>query len=365
MIIFAGGGSGGHIIPALAIAEEMGLGKSERLVFVCSDRKLDSELLTREGVEFRVVPAKPVALRPRGLWRFLRSWGPSVRAGRALIREGKKSGRVVVVATGGFVAAPIARAARVEGVPVVLVNLDAVPGKANRLVARRADVLYSAAPVVGPSAGLPWRIVPPIVRRSAMATNPAGENRARFGLEPGVKTLLVTGGSQGAVSVNRVVMRAVKERRGAFDGWQVIHQCGRGEEEAVEAVYRESGVRCVVRAFFERMGEAWTAADLAVSRAGAGGVAEAWAYGVPTLFLPNPYHTDEHQRLNAMRLVEAGGAVVVKDRVEAGLNTEAVEALVGLMGDSEKRGKMKERLRGLGPADGAGRVADGVREVLA
>jgi UDP-N-acetylglucosamine--N-acetylmuramyl-(pentapeptide) pyrophosphoryl-undecaprenol N-acetylglucosamine transferase len=133
----------------------------------------------------------------------------------------------------------------------------------------------------------------------------------------------------------------------------------------VEAVYGESGVRCVVRAFFERMGEAWTAADLAVSRAGAGGVAEAWAYGVPTLFLPNPYHKDEHQRLNAMRLVEAGGAVVVRDRVDAGLNTEAVEALAGLMGDSEKREKMMARLRGLGPADGAERVAGGVREVLA
>src|SRR5687768_4098127 len=114
MIIFAGGGSGGHIIPALAIYEE--LGGKRPAIFVCSDRPLDSQLLTREGVNFQVVPAKPVSLRPKGLYRFLRAWGPSVRIGRDLIRRAKAQGHnPCIVATGGFVAAPIAQAARAEG----------------------------------------------------------------------------------------------------------------------------------------------------------------------------------------------------------------------------------------------------------
>ncbi len=354
MIIFAGGGSGGHIIPALAIYEELGAGR--RAVFVCSDRPLDAAILKREGVDFRVVPAKPMAKSVRGMYRFVRGWGPSVRAGRKLIREAGRDVRVV--AMGGFVAAPIAQAARAEGVGVTLVNLDAVPGKANRLIAKRAEVLFSAAKVVGPASTLAWRLVPPIVRRSSLTNETAAECRRALGLDPSRSTLLVTGGSQGAVSVNQVVLRAVRERREAFVGeWQVIHQTGRGEDAAAHAAYDAAGITSVVRPFFDQMGRAWAAADLAVSRAGAGGVADAWAYRVPTLFLPNPYHRDQHQRHNAARLVEAGAAVIERDLIEAGQNTSAVDRLVRLLGDERARREMKARLEAMGPADGAAQIS--------
>src|ERR1043165_2651250 len=228
-VVFAGGGSGGHIFPALAIDEELRrlAGNDTTSVFVCSDRALDEQIMKREKVAYRVIPAKPISTRPRGLIRFLMNWGPSVRAGRSLIRELRGShDRVHVVAMGGFVAAPIARAARSEHVPVTLVNMDAVPGKANRLIARSVKDVVSCVPVVGPCARLDWPVVPPIVRPSALASLDAAACRRALGLEASKKTLLVTGGSQGAVTINRTVLGVA--RAGALAGWQVIHQIGRG-----------------------------------------------------------------------------------------------------------------------------------------
>lgn len=359
--LFAGGGSGGHIFPALAIFEELAaLTHGEAAaVFVCSDRPLDTQILTRERLNFRVIPAKPVAASPRGIMRFARYWGPSVRAGRSLIREMRSEhGGVRVVAMGGFVAAPIARAARAEDAPIVMVNLDAVPGKANRLIVRSVRDVVTTVPVVGPCARRGWTVIPPIVRRSAMTDRSPAECRGSLGLDPAKKTLLVTGGSQGAVSINRTVLRAVKDHAAAFDGWQVIHQTGKGEEPGAAAAYQEAGVPAVVRAFFERMGEAWRASDLALSRAGAGGVADAWAYHVPTLFMPNPYHKDQHQRFNAEHLAKRGAAQIVEDRIDESANARlAGEALTELIVGDDRRDSLRSALESLGPADGAVRVA--------
>lgn len=363
--VFAGGGSGGHIFPGLAIFEELTAqtGEAAAAVFVCSDRPLDSQVLKREAVDFRIIPAKPISMRPRGLLRFARSWGPSVRAGRALIREMReKHGSVKVLAMGGFVAAPVARAAKAEGAPVILVNMDAVPGKANRLIARSVNTVISAAEVVGPCAGRGWPVVPPIVRRSALTTLTPQECRARFGLDPNRKTLLVTGGSQGAISINQTVVGILADHAGELAGWQVIHQSGKGEESALAAAYQKAGVPAVVRAFIDNMGEAWRASDLAVSRAGAGGVADAWAYHIPTLFMPNPYHKDQHQKHNAARLIRVGAAQVVDDRIQASENAAlAGKALRELVANAQTRRDMQEALEKLGAADGAGRIA---RELL-
>ncbi len=359
-IVFAGGGSGGHIFPALAIHEELQrlTGGATRDVFVCSKRPLDSKILTREGVEFLAAPAQPISMRPRGLLRFMRGWGPSVRLGRKLIRELRDKGEVQVVAMGGFVAAPIAQAAIRERVTVMLVNMDAVPGKANRLIARRVPKVISCIAVTGPCAQFQWPVVPPIVRPSALTPKSPQECRSGFGLDPGARTLLITGGSQGAITLNRTVLRTAKDFRAAFDGWQIIHQTGKSEDSAARAAYSELGIRAIVEPFFEQMGEAWRASDLALSRAGAGGIADAWAYQIPTLFMPNPYHKDQHQKHNAARLVASGAAVMVDDLIDEDANARlAGAALIEHMRDHAARASMRDALARLGPADGAVRIA--------
>jgi UDP-N-acetylglucosamine--N-acetylmuramyl-(pentapeptide) pyrophosphoryl-undecaprenol N-acetylglucosamine transferase len=358
--VFAGGGSGGHIFPALAIHEALTAKSSDiAAVFVCSNRPLDAQILTREKRDFRIVPARPISLRPRGLIAFMRGWGPSVRAGRSLIREMKSMhGNVQVVAMGGFVAAPIAQAARSERRPVTLVNLDAVPGKANRLIARQADRIISAVPVVGPCERLNWPVVPPIVRAGTISGSDAAACRVELGLDPGRPTLLVTGGSQGAVSINQTVLATLRQFPDALAVWQVIHQTGQGEDQDAALAYQDAGIRAIVQPFFESMGEAWRASDLAVSRAGAGGVAEAWAYGVPTLFMPNPYHKDRHQRHNAARLEQAGAARIVEDKIDAAANAAlAGRELAELLTNTKLRHAMKSALARLGPADGAAQIA--------
>jgi len=373
-VIFAGGGTGGHIFPGLAIAEQLDAIASEpgtggpgqvRRVFLCSDRAGDARILGEEEQAFDAVPARAFSLRPSLALRFARGWAPSVRAAAGVIERERGAGRrVVLAAMGGFVAAPCARAARRARVPVLLVNLDAVPGKANRWIARGAARALSSAdsPHVR---RLGWEVIPPIVRRAALPPGPSGVCRALLGLDPDRPTLLVTGASQGAGTINRLMLRMLRAEAAAFRAWQVVHQTGAEGVEEIRAAYQSAGVRAHVSAFLRPMGPAWGAADLALSRAGAGSVAEAWANRVPTLFLPYPFHRDEHQRHNADPLVRAGSAVVSRDRVDAARNAaEGGRVLLRLMADAGARARMRAAFEALGPADGAARAARAVAELF-
>jgi len=360
--IFAGGGSGGHLYPGLAIAERIAERDPDaETLFICSDKPLDGRLLAAEGAAFRPIPARPFSPRPLALLRLLRNWGACIRLSREAIRELRREDLdVSVVAMGGYVAAPAVRAARVERAPVTLVNLDATPGKANRWIARCAAQRFTAAPIDG--VGADWTVVPPIVRRAAVADAPAQECRRRIGLDPELPTLLVTGASQGATSINALLAALADARPELFSGWQVYHQSGEKEGDmgprGLGEAYEAAGVRAVIEPFCHDMAAAWGGADLAVSRCGAGNVGEVWANAVPTLFLPYPFHRDQHQKHNARPLVEAGGAELVEDRVDPRANLEhAGDALAALLSDAPKRERMREALRRLGPADGADRVA--------
>lgn len=361
--VLAGGGTGGHIFPNLAIAEQLEslLGRRPRCVFAVSARPLDAQILKDESREFEVIPAEPFVLRPRGLLKFLNSWGRSVRATRELLQKLKREhGRVDVVATGGFVSAPVAQAARVERVPVTLVNLDATPGRANRWIARHAARVFTAAEA--PSVG--WPAIRPLVRAAAMAPGDARACRTKLGLDPDRPVLFVTGASQGAGTINKLLVALVEKHASDFvsRGWQVIHQTGpRTDAKDIEnsrGAMKSAGIPAIVEPFFREMGVAWGAADLALSRSGAGSVAEAWANATPSVFLPYPYHKDQHQRANAAILLRAGACVVEDDLIDPEKNAgRAGATLLELMRDDAKREAMRAALKSLGPADGASTVA--------
>ncbi|RNC82434.1 MAG: UDP-N-acetylglucosamine--N-acetylmuramyl-(pentapeptide) pyrophosphoryl-undecaprenol N-acetylglucosamine transferase [Phycisphaera sp.] len=362
-VVFAGGGTGGHIQPNLAIAEQLAvlIPESVRGTFVTSERSIDAKVLADEAIEGLgfdqlVSPAKPIAMKPMALARFVLNWGGSVRAGRRAIRELKETcDRVVVVSTGGFVSPGVAMGARAEGVPSVLVNLDAVPGKANRLMQRWATRQLTSAP----TSDARLERIAPIVRRRMLDPPSQEEARAHFGFDVSRHTLLVTGGSQGAQSVNDFVVRALKELKGDVDlaSWQVIHQCGKDAEESLTERYDALGVPAWVGAYIERMDLAFAASDAAVTRGGAGTIADLWATRTPALVLPYPYHTDEHQKVNAKELAEAGGVSVGSDRIEPGANVrENLEKLRKLLNPDSRR-EMSVAIKGLGAADGARSVA--------
>jgi UDP-N-acetylglucosamine--N-acetylmuramyl-(pentapeptide) pyrophosphoryl-undecaprenol N-acetylglucosamine transferase len=333
--VFAGGGSGGHLSPGLAVAERLGeLDPSSRAYFVCSRRDVDRTMLTRADVTFEPIPGSPLSLRPRGFLRFARDFIRSRRAAGDILH---RLAAERVVALGGFVAAPAVAAAAGRRTPVTLINLDTPPGKANRWIARRCQQVLSAVPVPR-MPRFAHQVVGMPVRRRALAPGPPDVCRRELGLDPALPMLLVTGASQGARSINALLAALVARDASPLDGWQVLHLSGPGDEQGLADAYRSAGVRAQVRPFLDEMGLAWGAAELAISRAGASSVAEAWANAVPTIFLPYPHHRDRHQMHNAEPMAEAGGAVLEVDRVDRGENLRGAGATIRriLLSDAQR-----------------------------
>jgi UDP-N-acetylglucosamine--N-acetylmuramyl-(pentapeptide) pyrophosphoryl-undecaprenol N-acetylglucosamine transferase len=352
------------VYPALAIAERLAeRPDAPQLHFFASDRAVDAAILNEAKASFTALPVRPIPSRPWRLPGFLLAYWRSKRLARRRLEELEAR---CVVSTGGFVSGPVVAAAHAMGLRVILVNLDAVPGKANRHVARRCTQVFSVypTPVFGRATpiGLP-------LRRAALAATDPGECRRWLGLEVDRPTLLITGASQGAGSLNDLMLELASRPgfaslfaargQGAASGWQVLHLAGAGKAEALKREYDSRQVRAVVMDFCHQMGLAWGAADLAISRAGAGSVAEIAANGVPALFLPYPHHKDQHQRHNARPLVEAGAALMAEDRIDPRANADALlPLLTELMRSAEARRAMRDKLLAMRGGDGASIVAD-------
>lgn len=357
-VVFAGGGSGGHISPGLAVAEELQATNAAVLPrFICSTRPIDSQMLTQAGAAFDPLAAHPFSLRPRLLAQFLLGWRGSVKAASRILETHAAR---AVVSLGGFVTPPVATAARRLRIPLLLLNLDATPGKANRWVARRAALVLSAVPTPGLPA-FASRIVGMPIRRIALAPASAAECRAELGLEPDRKTLLITGASQGSAGMNAAMAMFAQRNTRLLDEWQILHLCGQRRPEDLSALaesYRAAGVRAAVVPFMHRMGLAWGAADLAVSRAGANSVAEAAANLVPTLFIPYPFHKDLHQIRNVQPLLDAGAAAMVLEDGDPEKTADALGgSLLDLVSKSLRRTAIRAALERLPRPQSAAAVA--------
>ncbi len=355
VILFAGGGSGGHIFPNVAILERL---RENRVPvgphFLVSDRNTDAMMLKRMGYPYTALSAQPFRITPAELFSFYQGFKQARRETLEVIR---RTGAVAMVATGGFVSAPAVAAARLAKVPVALVNLDATPGKANRRMAKDAAVIFS----VYDTDKLPKaRTIGVPLRRSSLAMELPGKARYELGLRPELNTLFITAGSQGAMTINRLMMELCTrtEARKALGDWQVLHLTGERDREEVAAAYRQACIRAVVEPFCNHMGLAWSAATLAISRAGAGSVAEVWANAVPTIFLPYPFHRDQHQRRNCEPLVNAGAALLMSDRIDPIVNaSQLIGPLSALMRNITQRERMAKIMRDNPPRDGATAIA--------
>lgn len=341
-ILFAGGGTGGHISPGLALAEQIAdLAPERRRLFACSERPIDARMLTAANERFITIPAAPFSVRPGGFLRFLRAWNRSKRAARELFDRESVG---IVVALGGFVAAPVIAAANRSDLPTVMINLDVVPGKANRWLGTHCDTIVSAVETPDFPAFSKQLIGMPLRQRAIAAQSPA-ECRRALELAPDRKTLLITGASQGAQSLNEFVLTILAQYPETFRPWQFLHLAGPDRADGLQARYAELGATARVIPFLDEMGLAWGAADLAFSRAGANSVAEAWTNAVPTVFFPYPWHRDRHQYANAEPMVRAGGAIVVDDLIEPARNAQQHWPLIrAIMEDPEALPTMRQSL---------------------
>jgi UDP-N-acetylglucosamine--N-acetylmuramyl-(pentapeptide) pyrophosphoryl-undecaprenol N-acetylglucosamine transferase len=337
-VVIACGGTGGHLFPGLAVAEEL-LRRDCRVTLMVSPKEIDQQAVASiSGMGVVTLPA--VGLTRGGWLGFLSGFGKSYRLARRLFKLQRPD---VVLAMGGFVSAPPIVAGKRCGAKTFLHESNSIPGRANRWLARWVDgafVYFSTAAeqlradrveVVG----MPVR--PPFLQPLG-----AAEARMTLGLNPNAPLLLIMGGSQGASKINDLALAAVTPLRQAAPDLQFMHLTGARDLEKVRAGYQGHNVPALVRAFFDDMSVALAAADVAVSRAGASSLAELAARQLPAVLIPYPTAADNHQHFNALAFLRSGAARMVQQ--ETATPELLAREILDLLRDASKRADMRQAL---------------------
>ena len=351
-IWLAGGGTGGHLCPGMALADELtALCPEAEIGFLGTNEGLDREMLWGSGYRLKILAAgrgSPLSWRrPANLPRFLLAlW----QVGRLFARERPD----LVAALGGFAAAAPGIMARLMGIPLVILEQNTVPGRVNRLLSGWAKAIFSQFAEAGSR-----------FPRSSAAFSHSGSPLRRPFLEllarPPCRgdSLLVMGGSQGARRLNEIVADSARRIVGET-GCRLIHVAGPGNEAELRRRYFRAGVDAEVHGFHNNMEELYRRSRLAVARAGAISLAELAAAGLPPILVPLPSAMDDHQRLNALSLAGAGAAVLYE---EAGAGADSFAPLVvSLWRDETGRAAMAEAIRRTARPNAGGEIA---RAVLA
>jgi UDP-N-acetylglucosamine--N-acetylmuramyl-(pentapeptide) pyrophosphoryl-undecaprenol N-acetylglucosamine transferase len=355
-VVITGGGTGGHIYPALSIAQQLNQIGAE-LLFIGSRHGPEGKLVEKQGIPFESVPSGPMAglvsLRTaRSFGRF----GLGVLRAYSILRRFRPD---VLIGTGGYTSAGVALAEWLRGGRIVIHEQNSIPGRTNRLLARlarRVCVTFEDSLSYFPLGktvvtGLPVRSDIVVGRERKVA-------RESLGLDLGAFTLFVLGGSQGAKRINEMVVEAVPLLADA--GLQVLHQTGEKNYEDVLS-RRPDAPGYFVRPYIDGMAAAYSAADLVISRSGASTIAEITVRGLAAILIPYPYAYAAHQAKNAEAVARAGAAVVVEER---GLSGAALAGIVlDLVGDPSRLERMAQASKKLGRPDAAREIVRIVQEV--
>jgi UDP-N-acetylglucosamine--N-acetylmuramyl-(pentapeptide) pyrophosphoryl-undecaprenol N-acetylglucosamine transferase len=349
-VIIAGGGTGGHVIPALAIAQQLRKQFGAELLFIGTARGIETRLVPQAGFPLeliRVGALKNVSLMTRAKTMF------------DLPRALWTSGRIVsdfrpdvVIGVGGYASGPAMLAAIRRRIPTLAFEPNAVPGFANRMVAR----FVSAAAVH-------FEETAEYFRNARVTGVPVRE--AFFGIPEkpaGPPVLLVFGGSQGAHAINQAMIESLPGLRAKVPALHIIHQTGERDYPSVQTAYQNAGISSEVHKFIDDMPGTFTRSDLLVCRSGASTVGEITAAGKPAIFVPFPRAADDHQNKNARALESAGAAIVVEES-----NLEAaylVETIVALLSDRARLRAMSEAARSLAHPKAVQEIAEMVNSLI-
>jgi UDP-N-acetylglucosamine--N-acetylmuramyl-(pentapeptide) pyrophosphoryl-undecaprenol N-acetylglucosamine transferase len=389
-IVFSGGGTGGHLFPGLAVADQLSaMIPRARITFFGGDKPFERREVSRAGFDHIALPSRPF---PRGA-RDAVSFVVENLAGYLTASRFLRDERVAaVIGLGGYTSVPMGRAAIRRDVPLVLLEQNAVPGRATRWLARGATLVCTAFEEA--NAGLrcrcPVRVTGNPIRfgfdcdTRVMLSTIAGESE-RVGdalvelsgcsdkespslplsLSPPLQLqvprsqLLILGGSGGARSLNESVPKALYKIRRQLAGWRIVHQAGEADVDATESLYQKFGLPATVTPFVDDMSQTLRSTDLAICRAGGTTLAELSAAGVPAVLLPYPHATDDHQLANARHFSADGGCVTIDEReISDRLDDRLADVLCFLLANDKLRERMSKAMHGLARPTAAQDVAE-------
>lgn len=362
LFVFAGGGTGGHLYPALAVADAI----RERLpdaafAIFGSQRPIDDRILNSSRWNNVRQSLRPLSAAP---WRWPGIY-LSLRRARLACRDAFENQLpAIVVGTGGLASVPAVREAARMGIPTAILNPDLRPGRANRHLSGHADVVF--AQFEGTHRHLPSAnrvVVAGCPVRPAFAEIKRAEGIHAFKLDPQKRTLVVTGASQGARSINEAVL-ANLDFFAAQSDWQILHLTGDMDHQRVRNAYADRDLSATAIAYTENMAGAFAAADLIISRAGASTLAEITAIGRASILMPYPYHKDQHQRANAECLSRMKAARIMDDKIDADRNGPALRRqLEELCNQADLRHSMAENAGSMGRPRAAEDICDRILDL--
>lgn len=360
-VVMAGGGTGGHLFPGIAIAREfMARNSATRIIFVSTGNRLEKAVLSKAGFDLRSIQV--AGIKGRGIWNQIKSVLKIPGATLAAMGLVKKFSPDLTVGLGSYSAGPVVIGAWLMRIPIAIHEQNILPGITNRILARFADRIYisfeNTKSRLNPQKAH-WTGNP--VRQELLESvgrpkdGTAQANRqSRF-------TVLIIGGSQGAHRINMAMIEALEHLQNA-ERLHFVHQTGEADEAAVSNAYRENKVSAEAQSFFDDMAAQYRQADLIICRAGATTVAEITALGKAAIFIPFPYAADNHQMLNAADLAKDGAAEII---VEKELNSKLLSQKIEHYRDHPQALEdMAARARRYGKPEAAKNIVDDCYRLL-
>ncbi len=357
-VLFAGGGTGGHLMPAINIALALSR-KSGNLqaLFIGKKNGMEAPIVKRFGFQIREIEVVALKRNPIGILKFILNWNKGLKQALEIINDFQPQ---VVMGTGGYVSAPVVRAAHKQVIPVFMQEQNSLPGLATRTLGRLAQNIFIA---YDSAAGyLPREkcllVGNPV--RPDLLDGSRDNSYSEFGLDPAQKSLLIVGGSSGARGINAAVLKIANS--GLIpSGWQILWQTGKKEFEEISGAIDKTKFHGKVLPFIDNMPGAYSITDLIISRAGAMALAEIAAWGIPSILIPYPFATGDHQTQNAGEFTRSDAAVVIPES-EIGEKLQAL--LDGLLSDKEKRSRMALAAKKLARTDAAYKIAETILEKI-
>jgi UDP-N-acetylglucosamine--N-acetylmuramyl-(pentapeptide) pyrophosphoryl-undecaprenol N-acetylglucosamine transferase len=354
-VIIAGGGTGGHIFPGLAVAEELRTrDASAEVVFAGTEHGIEARVVPREGYPIKFLRAEGLVgvsfkKKIRAMVKIVLSMGDSYRIIKSVRPD-------IVIGVGGYASGVITAVAYLMSVPTMILEQNAVPGFTNKILGKIVNsicITYQESLSFFPRAKTFLTGNP--VRMNVLRGNSESGCRL-FSLEKGLFTVFAFGGSAGAQSINRALVDALRYLRDLKDAIQFLHQTGLKDYETVRDAYRQEGFKGTITPFIYQMGEAYAVADIVVSRAGATTLAELTALGKPALLVPYPHAAGGHQEVNARKLLEIGAARMIPDRELSG--ETLANTIRELYTNESLRAEMQRNGTAVGRPEASARIAD-------